>query len=105
MINIEKRIFSDKAKETKENSNVIVAGQVKNIKLMGSLIFIELRDFKGELQLVALKKEISEELFNKISKVSLESSIAVTTLIFSLSFDCFNFTLYLFFPSSMRNYP
>jgi len=58
---------------------ITVAGWVEDIRNIGSIAFIILRDRKGTLQVTALKKECLE-LFEKLINISRESVIAVNGL-------------------------
>jgi aspartyl-tRNA synthetase len=55
---------------------IVVSGWVEDIRNIGSIAFIIIRDRKGTLQVTALKKNNSE-LFKKIVNISRESVIAV----------------------------
>ena len=59
--------------------SIIVAGWIEDIRNIGSIAFIILRDRKGTLQVTALKKE-HPDLFEKIVSVSRESVISVKGL-------------------------
>jgi aspartyl-tRNA synthetase len=61
------------------DKNITVAGWVEDIRNIGSIAFIILRDRKGTLQITALKKE-KPELFDKFINISRESVIAVSGL-------------------------
>jgi aspartyl-tRNA synthetase len=61
------------------NKNIIVAGWVEDIRNIGSIAFIILRDRKGTLQITALKKQ-HKEIFNKLVNISRESVISVKGL-------------------------
>jgi aspartyl-tRNA synthetase len=61
------------------NNTITVAGWVEDIRNIGSIAFIILRDKKGTLQVTALKKE-NLELFNKLVNIPRESVIAVNGL-------------------------
>ncbi len=58
---------------------ITVAGWVEDIRNIGSIAFIILRDLKGTLQLTVLKKE-NLKLFNNLINISRESVIAVKGL-------------------------
>lgn len=58
---------------------ITVAGWVEDIRNIGSIAFIILRDRKGTLQVTALKKE-SSELFQKLVNIPRESVISVEGL-------------------------
>lgn len=59
--------------------NISVAGWVEDIRNIGSIAFIILRDRKGTLQITALKKE-DTKIFEKLVNVSRESVISVEGL-------------------------
>ena len=58
---------------------ITVAGWVEDIRNIGSIAFIILRDKKGTLQVTILKKQ-NPELFKKLVSLSRESVIAVRGL-------------------------
>ena len=72
-IKLDKRIHSDEAQKKKPGSEVVVAGFAADLKVMGKLAFINLRDVEGHIQLVSLDKKI----INEINKLTRESVIAV----------------------------
>jgi len=61
------------------DKSITVAGWIEDIRNLGSIAFIILRDKKGTLQLTILKKD-NEELFNKFTSLSRESVISVEGL-------------------------
>ncbi len=61
------------------NKSITVAGWIEDIRNLGSIAFIILRDKKGTLQLTVLKKD-NEELFKKFTSLSRESVISVEGL-------------------------
>ena len=65
---------------TKKNANkiVTVAGWVHFLRDKGKLIFIQLRDSTGIIQVVAKQENLSEEVFSEIKKLNLESVISIT---------------------------
>lgn len=71
-IPLHSRIYNSDVQSKKDGSEVIVAGWVAEVKLLGKLAFLKLRDRSGFLQIVAtgdFKK------FREIAKISLESVI------------------------------
>ena len=58
------------------NKIITVAGWIEDIRNIGSIAFIILRDRKGTLQVTALKKE-NPELFEKLVVIPRESVITV----------------------------
>jgi aspartyl-tRNA synthetase len=59
--------------------NITVAGWIEDIRNIGSIAFIILRDRKGTLQVTALKKQ-HKEIFDKLVNISRESVISVDGL-------------------------
>ena len=68
------RIMIAEAKKQGEGS-VKLAGWARNIRIHKGLIFIDLRDFSGQMQLVVLE---SEAAFVEASKLTLESVISIS---------------------------
>ena len=58
------------------NKSITVAGWIEDIRNIGSIAFIILRDRKGTLQLTVLKKK-NPDLFEKLTTLSRESVISV----------------------------
>jgi aspartyl-tRNA synthetase len=61
----------------KAGENVTVAGWVQDIRNLGGIAFILLRDRKGIVQVTALKKKLGEEDFTTLTGVPRESVIVV----------------------------
>jgi asparaginyl-tRNA synthetase len=57
---------------------VTLKGWVRHIRHSGKLSFIILRDGTGELQCVAFKPELGEEMFDTAKRLTLESSVIIT---------------------------
>lgn len=64
-------IFEEKPKK------VEVAGWVHNIRGLGKIRFLLLKDFSGMIQITAVRGKVSDEIFEKMSKISRESVIYV----------------------------
>ena len=62
------------------NTQVTVAGWIEDIRNIGAIAFIILRDKKGTLQITALKKK-NEELLKQLTALPRESVIAVQGLV------------------------
>lgn len=60
-----------------KSGHVLLKGFVHEIRDIGKLKFLLLRDMTGTIQITANKKDTKDEIFKKISKISRESSIAV----------------------------
>ncbi|MGC8940830.1 MAG: aspartate--tRNA(Asn) ligase [Candidatus Nanoarchaeia archaeon] len=73
MIDLHKRIFNADVQNKKEGEVVIVAGWVEEVKNLGKLLFIKLRDRSGYLQLISSDSNIIKNL----SKLPHESVISV----------------------------
>lgn len=69
---LSKRI-SIKEALNKKSKDLTVAGWVENFRLLGSIIFMNLRDKTGTLQAVALKKSLKPEDYKVLEKVTPES--------------------------------
>ena len=59
-----------------DGENVTVAGWVEDIRNLGSIAFVILRDRKGTLQITVLKKK-QKEVFEKLVSISRESVVSV----------------------------
>ncbi len=71
MINLRKRIFSSQASKEGVGRQVILAGWAQDIRLLGKLAFVILRDREGDIQLTFLKS------FPELKSLTRESVIAV----------------------------
>jgi nondiscriminating aspartyl-tRNA synthetase len=71
--------YSKDISKTEYTSNVTVAGWAEEIRNLGSIAFLILRDRKGTLQLTILKKK-TPELFERFVSLSRESVISVQGL-------------------------
>ncbi len=68
--------YSSEITENDYDKEIVVAGWVQDIRKLGSIAFIQLRDRDGIIQVTALKKERSE-LFKRLTGISRESIISV----------------------------
>jgi aspartyl-tRNA synthetase len=71
--------YSKEISKAEYNSSVTVAGWVEDIRNLGSIAFLILRDKKGTLQLTILKKK-TPELFDQLISLPRESVISVKGL-------------------------
>ncbi len=71
--------YSVDVKEEDFNKKISVAGWVEDIRNLGNIAFIIIRDKKGTLQVTGLKKE-HPEIFKKLVETPRESVISVTGL-------------------------
>ncbi len=74
-LNKERNYIKDVFK--KSSKKVCVAGWVNNIRELGKIRFLVLRDISGEIQITGVKGKIPEEIFNLMNKISRESVIYV----------------------------
>lgn len=70
MVDLTKRVYSKEAK----GKNIVLAGWAEEIKVLGKLAFITLRDYSGKVLLV-VKKDLSN--FDKLSSLNRESVISI----------------------------
>ena len=68
----------DSGNISKEDGIVTVKGWVQDIRNLGGISFITLRDRYGTLQITMPKKKIDPDLFESLTKLSRESVISVT---------------------------
>lgn len=61
-----------------DGRKVRIKGWLYNLRIGGSILFLQIRDGTGIIQGVMLKKEIDREIFNMTKKLNQESSIVVT---------------------------
>lgn len=70
--------YKDKGKDKgKGNKEVLIAGWVQEIRNLGNLKFIILRDREGTAQICIKKKKASDEILNKVKELTKESIISV----------------------------
>ena len=68
--------YSRDVKSDDYNKSIIISGWVEDIRNIGSIAFIIIRDRKGTLQITVLKKK-NPDLFNKFVNIPRESVISV----------------------------
>jgi aspartyl-tRNA synthetase len=66
------------AKELTESKNVTVAGWVDDVRDLGGVVFITLRDFSGIVQVTAKKTAVEKEIFDSLKKMTKESVIVAS---------------------------
>ncbi|MCX6773839.1 MAG: OB-fold nucleic acid binding domain-containing protein [Candidatus Micrarchaeota archaeon] len=66
MIPFSERIPIKDAK-AKDNKKVVIAGYVHEIRALGKMSFISLRDWTGRIQVLAKKNEVGDEIFAKVN--------------------------------------
>ena len=60
-----------------ENQEVVIEGWLYNKRSSGKIQFLQLRDGTGFIQGVAVKNEVSSEVFNLCKELTQESAIRV----------------------------
>ena len=73
-VDISKRIYSSEAQQKSAGSEIVLAGWAADVKNMGKIAFIKLRDREGEIQLTAFP---DFKQFSEIEKIPKESVIAI----------------------------
>jgi len=76
-IDLDGRMDSSALSKDKAGENVTVAGWVQDIRNLGGIAFILLRDRNGIVQVTALKKKLGDEVFSILTSVPRESVLAV----------------------------
>ena len=61
-----------------EGQEVRLKGWVRNIRSSGKLLFIIFRDGSAEIQAVAFRGDLGDELFEEAKSLTLESSLIIT---------------------------
>src|SRR5436190_2187904 len=64
-----------------DGKKATVAGWVYDIRDLGKVRFIVLRDMSGELQITAHKEKSDKKVFEEMGKVSRESAVIVSGII------------------------
>jgi aspartyl-tRNA synthetase len=70
------RVYADKALKS-IGKQVLVAGWVSEVRKLGGIIFIVLRDRSGFIQVAFPKKKVGEKLFNKAGLLKKESVVSI----------------------------
>ena len=60
---------------------ITIAGWVEEIRQLGPITFLILKDSTGEIQLVAKKQNMSEQTYDLIHKIKKQDSIVVVGVI------------------------
>ena len=77
---LQERVYSGGIGAEHHGKEIVVAGWVQDIRNLGGIAFIQLRDREGTVQLTALKKE-NRDLFKTLTTLNRESVIAVRGLV------------------------
>jgi len=76
MISLKRRKYSKEVIES-NFENVVISGWAQEIRRIGKLIFILLRDREGTIQITVPKDKVPEDVFKKCSELTKESVISV----------------------------
>ncbi|MFW5902492.1 MAG: aspartate--tRNA(Asn) ligase [archaeon] len=71
------RVYTEEVPE-ESGKKVKVSGWIDTKRALGKIIFLILRDRKGKIQLIIKKKEVGDELFEKVKELTEESVISAT---------------------------
>lgn len=74
---MKKRLYAKEIKSSDSGKDVLLQGWVQEIRDIGKLKFIVLRDVSGIIQITAHKETTSPSVFSQMSKIPKESVIAV----------------------------
>lgn len=67
--------------KTRVGELVILKGWVFNKRESGKITFLQFRDGSGFIQIIAEKSSLNDEIWNKIAKVSIETSVEIEGLV------------------------
>lgn len=65
----------------KIGEEVSINGWVKSLRSSGKISFIQFRDGRGDIQVVAEEKNLTPEMWNQVSELTQESSIQITGIV------------------------
>jgi nondiscriminating aspartyl-tRNA synthetase len=72
------RTLLSEVKQDDDGKQVTVAGWVYDERALGKIRFILIRDITGEIQVVGVKGETNDSIFDKLGKLTRESVVVVT---------------------------
>ncbi len=72
-----KPIYSSKIKPDMNGQTVVLTGWAHEVRDLGGVVFIVLRDREGTVQVTLVKKLVDKELFKKVRGISRESVVRV----------------------------
>ena len=79
--NLRRSHYSFQISHTNLNEEVVIIGWISSKRDHGNVLFLQLKDQFGEVQIVVKKKEISLQLFNTIRNLKEHSSLAITGIV------------------------
>ena len=60
-----------------QDQTVLIKGWVYNLRSSGAIAFLQVRDGSGFAQAVAVKDQLSSEIWVQVEKLTLESSVEI----------------------------
>jgi aspartyl-tRNA synthetase len=73
--------FANEISESDHNNELTIAGWIHEVRNLGGIAFILVRDRTGMLQVTAIKKELGNELFKEFTDLPKESVVAVRGIV------------------------
>ena len=74
--NLRRSHYSFQISRTNINEKIVLIGWISSKRDHGNVLFLQLRDQFGDVQIVVKKKEISFQLFNTLRNLKEHSSLA-----------------------------
>ncbi len=72
------RTYVDEIKSKDSGKKFLIKGFVDDVRALGKLSFLVLKDSSGKIQVTAHKDKVHEKVFEAIKKVSKESAVSIT---------------------------
>lgn len=79
--NLRRSHYSFQISRSNINESVVIVGWISSKRDHGNVLFVQLKDQFGEMQVVVKKKELSSELFNTIRNLKEHSSLGITGVV------------------------
>jgi aspartyl-tRNA synthetase len=76
--NLRRSHYSFQISRSNIDESVVIIGWISSKRDHGNVLFVQLRDQFGEMQVVVKKKELSSDLFNTIRNLKEHSSLGIT---------------------------
>jgi len=79
--NLRRSHYSFQISRSNINETVVIVGWISSKRDHGNVLFVQLKDQFGEMQVVVKKKELSSDLFNTIRSLKEHSSLGITGVV------------------------
>ncbi|WP_231128989.1 aspartate--tRNA(Asn) ligase [Candidatus Nitrosocosmicus hydrocola] len=79
--NLRRSHYSFQISRSNIDESVVIVGWISSKRDHGNVLFVQLRDQFGEMQVVVKKKELSSDLFNTIRNLKEHSSLGITGVV------------------------